>query len=77
MFDSSLYDAGSALVEKYEGQLRLCNKYVAELCLAHSVGSSTVQAYVRSDRLEERREVMQRWCDYVEVCMKGGADLLL
>lgn len=50
---------------------------VAELCLAHSVGSSTVQAYVRSDRLEERREVMQRWCDYVEVCMKGGADLLL
>lgn len=50
---------------------------VAELCLAHSVGSSTVQAYVRSDRIEERREVMQRWCDYVEVCMKGGADLLL
>jgi hypothetical protein len=28
MFDSSLYDAGSALVEKYEDQLRLCNKYV-------------------------------------------------
>lgn len=50
---------------------------VAELCLAHSVGSSTVQAYVRSDRLEERREVMQRWCDYVELCLRGGADLLL
>ena len=50
---------------------------VAELCLAHSVGSATVQAYVRSDRLEERRDAMQRWCDYVEVCMKGGADLLL
>lgn len=46
-------------------------------CLAHSVGSSTVQAYVRSDRLEERREVMQRWCDYVELCLRGGADLLL
>ena len=50
---------------------------VAELCLAHAVGSSTVQAYVRSDRLEERREVMQRWCDYVEVCLKGGAEMLL
>lgn len=50
---------------------------VAELCLAHSVGSSTVQAYVRSDRLEERREVMQRWCNYVELCLRGGADLLL
>ena len=41
------------------------------------LGSSTVQAYVRSDRLEERREVMQRWCNYVELCLKGGADLLL
>lgn len=41
------------------------------------LGSSTVQAYVRSDRLEERREVMQRWCDYVELCLKGGADLML
>ena len=29
------------------------------------LGSSTVQAYVRSDRLEERREVMQRWCGVV------------
>lgn len=50
---------------------------VAELCLAHSVGTSTVQAYVRSDRLEERREAMQRWCDFVESCTSGGADLLL
>ena len=29
------------------------------------------------DRLEERREVMQRWCDYVELCLRGGADLPL
>lgn len=41
------------------------------------LGSSTLQAYVRSDRLEERREVMQRWCDYVELCLKGGTDLML
>lgn len=50
---------------------------VGELCIAHAVGSQTVQAYVRSDRLEERREAMQRWCDYVEVCLKGGAEMLL
>ena len=50
---------------------------VGELCIAHSVGSLTVQAYVRSDRLDERREAMQRWCDYVEVCLKGGAEMLL
>lgn len=42
---------------------------VAELCLAHRVGSSTVQAYDRSDLLEERRKVMQAWCDYVEKCI--------
>lgn len=39
---------------------------VAELCLAHSVGSQTVQAYNRTDLLEERREAMQKWCDFVE-----------
>ena len=50
---------------------------VGELCIAHAVGSQTVQAYVRSDRLEERRGAMQRWCDYVEVCLKGGAEMLL
>lgn len=39
---------------------------VAELCLAHSVGSSTVKAYDRSDLLEERKKVMQQWSDFVE-----------
>lgn len=42
---------------------------VAELCLAHSVGSQTVQAYNRTDLLEERREAMQKWCDFVESCI--------
>ena len=41
---------------------------VAEACLAHSVGSQTVQAYDRSDLLEERRKVMQEWCDFVDAC---------
>ena len=41
---------------------------VAELCLAHAVGSQTVQAYDRSDLLEERKKVMQEWCDFVETC---------
>ncbi|MCI6796966.1 MAG: tyrosine-type recombinase/integrase [Succinatimonas sp.] len=39
---------------------------VAELCLAHSVGTQTVQAYNRTDLLDERREAMQKWCDFVE-----------
>ena len=45
---------------------------VAEACLAHSTGSQTVQAYQRSDLLEERRAPMQEWCDYVEKCATEG-----
>ncbi len=43
---------------------------VAELCLAHSVGSQTVQSYNRTDLLKERKEAMQRWCDFVVEQMK-------
>lgn len=50
---------------------------VAEKCLAHTVGTSTQLAYDRSDLLEKRREAMQQWCDFVDHCLKGGADLLL
>lgn len=39
---------------------------VAEMCLAHKVGSNVSNAYNRSDLLEERRIAMQRWCDFVE-----------
>lgn len=38
---------------------------VAEKCLMHAVGNEVQQAYQRSDLLEQRREVMQRWCDYL------------
>ncbi len=38
---------------------------VAEACLAHQEKSSVVRAYSRSDYLDERREVMQRWNEYV------------
>lgn len=38
---------------------------VAELCLNHTVGSSVSRAYRRTDLLEQRRDVMQRWCDFV------------
>ena len=43
---------------------------VAELSLAHSVGSQTVQAYNRTDLLEERKDAMQRWCNFVDEQMK-------
>ncbi len=38
---------------------------VAEACLAHVVKNQVEAAYARSDLLERRREVMQKWADYV------------
>lgn len=38
---------------------------VAEKCLMHATGSAVVQAYQRSDLLDQRREVMQKWADAV------------
>ena len=37
-----------------------------ELALAHTIGSSTVQAYDRDDLLEERATMMQAWGDYLD-----------
>lgn len=36
---------------------------LAEKSLMHSVGSEVVQAYQRSDQLEQRRALMQKWAD--------------
>ena len=38
---------------------------VAEFCLAHVEGSSTVAAYQRSDLLERRRPIMERWAETI------------
>jgi len=37
---------------------------LAELALAHSVGSAVEQAYLRSDLFEKRRAMMQDWADW-------------
>ena len=39
---------------------------IIESCLAHSVGSNTSRAYNRADYLEQRKEVMQWWSDYLD-----------
>ena len=42
---------------------------VAEMCLAHAVGSQASLAYNRTDLLEERRAAMARWCEFVAGCL--------
>ena len=38
---------------------------VAEMCLAHKVGSDVERAYARSDLLDRRRALMEEWSGYV------------
>jgi hypothetical protein len=39
---------------------------VAECCLAHAKGDSTVAAYNRAEMVQRRRVVMQAWADYLD-----------
>jgi integrase len=41
---------------------------VAELCLAHTVGSQVSRAYQRSDMIEKRRQFMDAWSLFVSQC---------
>ena len=40
---------------------------VAEAALAHSLGDSTQQAYIRGDAYTKRRKLMDQWAEYLEV----------
>ena len=46
---------------------------VMELSLAHTIGSSVEQAYARSDLINRRRALMDRWAKFVT---GGGAELV-
>lgn len=45
---------------------------LAELALAHTVGSEVERAYLRSDLLDQRRELMQRWADFAHGSKDAG-----
>lgn len=44
----------------------------AEACLAHLTGSAVSRAYQRSDRLDARRLVFERWCSFVFSCARSA-----
>lgn len=46
---------------------------VMELSLAHKVGAAVEQAYARSDLLDRRRDLMERWAGFLA---GGGADVV-
>ena len=47
---------------------------VVEYSLAHMVGSKVTRAYLRTDYLEERRELMQEWGEFVGDSTIFGVD---
>jgi integrase len=46
---------------------------VAEAALAHSTGDRTVQAYLRSDFIDMRRQLMEAWGQHVAPSLAGEA----
>lgn len=47
---------------------------VAEMALAHSIGSATVEAYLRSDMRELRLQMMQAWGAFVAPGLGGSCN---
>ena len=48
---------------------------LAELALAHNVGSKVEQAYRRGDMLERRRSLMADWGDFVQSGLEAHDNL--
>jgi len=48
---------------------------VAEMCLAHKVASDVERAYARSDLLDRRGELLERWSRFVVGRMAGDANV--
>ena len=48
---------------------------LAESALAHVLKDKTEAAYQRGDLLEKRREMMQKWADYLDK-LKAGAEIV-
>ena len=46
---------------------------VAEMALAHKVGTATEQAYLRSDLRDKRRDLMEAWGRYAAPSLSGVA----
>jgi integrase len=44
---------------------------IAEMSLSHRVGSDVERAYARSDLLDKRRALMERWSGYVLEAVSG------
>jgi integrase len=49
----------------WAGEVGNASWEVAEMTLAHKVGSDVARSYFRSELMEKRRTLMERWSQYV------------
>lgn len=49
---------------------------IIELCLSHVQGNAVQQAYNRGTYYEERKRIMQEWCNFVEKCIGHNFDFI-
>ncbi|MGF1552357.1 MAG: tyrosine-type recombinase/integrase [Paracoccaceae bacterium] len=57
----------------WTGERTTVPREIAELALAHAVGSDVERAYARSDLFEKRRDLMERWAGFA---CGAGADVV-
>jgi integrase len=56
----------------WAGERSNSTRDIAEMCLAHIVGSDIELSYVRSDLFEKRRALMDSWAAYVAGTPRGN-----
>lgn len=63
--DATLHGLRSAF-KSWAIEQRKFRREAVEACLAHSISLTAVEAaYVKADLIEERREIMEAWADYL------------
>lgn len=57
LFSSTLYDLTP---------LHKLDFTIIEMCLSHAIGNQVIQSYNHSERMQERRELMDFWGNYID-----------
>ena len=69
--EATVHGFRSAFSTKFNGEGE--NADVIEACLAHVHGNAVRRTYNKADYMPQRRELLQRWADYLDTQREGGA----
>lgn len=64
-----------ATFETWADDRTICDDWVKEMSLAHSVGNDTEKAYRRSDLFDKRRLLMEAWSEYLDTARDLAVDI--